>query len=617
MSASDPTRKRLPVKPSEENLRKQAKRLAKSGSIPLADAQHQLAREYGAKHWAELMHTVETMLRGADQMAYVKYEMEALPKAANANDIERVRAILNSGEFTQHDLDLALARSVLRFDQRGAIARLLLEHGADPDGQYGSGYGPIIFGTGECLDVEGLRFLIDAGADVTFAPVDTKYGPTCPLSSWLGTYLRGRNAAKREGVDLLLSRGAHVPAEITPALLAIHRDDAAQLADASPDPLATFETMPYVEPKGLTLLHYACEFGAGSCVAWLIASGADVNRRSRSGTTPLHHAARGGDAALIERLLDAGARQWIADDQGREPRHYAEEWTSNRHQKDVLEVLTGIRFGDDAFRDAVAAIDAGDVDRLKQLLTDHPHLATARVQGGDAITRGYFSKPTLLHFVANNPNRTPHIAPRVLESIDTILDAGAEVDASTHHALGGTTLALVASSGPAHDDGMVEPMLRRLVARGARPDDGIPAAIAHRLTQTTQLLLELGAKPTLLSSAGLGHLDALRALLADKPAHDRLVFAGWVAAMNGQAEALGALLDAGLDPNAVLPRPFDPVMLHEAAWHNHRAVCELLLARGADPTLRDTQYHGTPAHWARHAGHVELASFLEPQEEHR
>jgi ATP-dependent Lon protease len=51
-------RKRLPENPSEENLRKQAKQLAKEEVLQLAAAQRRLAIEYGYKNWAELMHTV-------------------------------------------------------------------------------------------------------------------------------------------------------------------------------------------------------------------------------------------------------------------------------------------------------------------------------------------------------------------------------------------------------------------------------------------------------------------------------------------------------------------------------------------------------------------------------
>ena len=48
MSSSQPApRKRLPVKPSEENLKKQAKRLSRIENLQLADAQHRMAAEYG------------------------------------------------------------------------------------------------------------------------------------------------------------------------------------------------------------------------------------------------------------------------------------------------------------------------------------------------------------------------------------------------------------------------------------------------------------------------------------------------------------------------------------------------------------------------------------------
>jgi ATP-dependent Lon protease len=58
MTTSDGPRKRLPQNPSEENLRKQAKRLAAQEHLQLAAAQRRLAIEYGYKNWAELMRAV-------------------------------------------------------------------------------------------------------------------------------------------------------------------------------------------------------------------------------------------------------------------------------------------------------------------------------------------------------------------------------------------------------------------------------------------------------------------------------------------------------------------------------------------------------------------------------
>jgi ankyrin repeat protein len=51
--------------------------------------------------------------------------------------------------------------------------------------------------------------------------------------------------------------------------------------------------------------------------------------------------------------------------------------------------------------------------------------------------------------------------------------------------------------------------------------------------------------------------------------------------------------------------------LHEAAYAGDRELCELLLGLGADPTLRDTSFDATPAGWARHSHHDELAAWLE------
>jgi len=54
MSTQTP-RKRLPENPSEENLRKQAKQVAKAEGLQLAAAQRRLANDYGFHNWAELM----------------------------------------------------------------------------------------------------------------------------------------------------------------------------------------------------------------------------------------------------------------------------------------------------------------------------------------------------------------------------------------------------------------------------------------------------------------------------------------------------------------------------------------------------------------------------------
>ncbi len=312
-----PSRRRLPIDPSVEHLRKQAKRLAAAQSLALGHAQHQLAQAYGCAGWTDLLRLVEQLRSGASQPADGQGPMRPLPDAANRGDLAQVRMLLGTGTFSRHDLDLALARAVLAFAQRQEIAELLIEHGADPDGQYGAGYGPIVLVTGECLDPDGLAFLIRHGADVAFAPVMSKYGPTSPLIATLGSYLRGANERKRRCIDLLLNAGARLPDEVTPAMLAIHRSDAAALRRAlaeDPDQIHRQHLrMPFgnLRLAGGMLLHLAVEVGSLACMDLLLALGTDPNAHSAEldgcgGHTPIFHAIavnQGAGLPVLEHLL--------------------------------------------------------------------------------------------------------------------------------------------------------------------------------------------------------------------------------------------------------------------------------------------------------------------------
>src|SRR5215469_8855363 len=62
MTTPEAPRKRLPQNPSEENLRKLAKQLAKDEGLQLAAAQRRLATEYGYRDWGELMRAVGSRL---------------------------------------------------------------------------------------------------------------------------------------------------------------------------------------------------------------------------------------------------------------------------------------------------------------------------------------------------------------------------------------------------------------------------------------------------------------------------------------------------------------------------------------------------------------------------
>lgn len=934
--------KKLPTNPSLEHLQKQANRRVKQDpSLKLAEAQHQLAQEYGCKNWPELAHTVETMSRGSKNLTPGP-DFTPLPAAANDGDLEEVRRILAAGNFTQHDLDLALARATCglsEFPQRRPLGELLLEHGADPDGQYGSNYGPLVFAACEWGDADGILFLIDAGADVSFSPIQTKYGPLCPLALILGTYVRGRNERKHRCIEILLAHNAMIPPEVTPEVFAIHRGDARQLGtliERDPGLLSRkFPDMPYgnIALRGATLLHCAVEFGELECaeellnssmraenaradidapaeiidgiggqtaifhaisgwrdsnvslleflirhggeqINWktkatfrlfgevispaltpleyalrgvdeteasrektrelelirsadqrgrliefirsgeidetrrlleqrpeflgidlwpdaifqakslpmtrllldlglhpdkcsaprkplhlavyqylpeiveaLIAAGADVNfrnslgetplslldayeprplgdpdaariraalvqggaqedfytliragdmallremlatdpslaradsdlggplfvaarsaraevvsllldygtnpnkvnqagntplwfaaqspalpvsariavakllleagadihHRCEDGTTALHFAAWRGPVEIVEFLLRNGARSGVVDDQGRTPLDHARR-SEAPGKETIIRLFSEVRILDPIFRSAVEAINAGQVEILRDLLTRHPRLAHQRAEEEGWFAGVYFRHPTLLHFVANNPYRHESMPPRILESTEAILDAGADINASTETDNSHSVLGLVTSCEPARMNGLQIPLIELLMRRGADGSRGLDPAIIHGEMGSVECLLRLGAQHTLMSAAAMGRCRKLQEHLKRHPSDQKICEAAAAAAMHGQIATTEILIEAGFEVNArITTHPYTPTLLHQAAWWGHRDLAEWLLERGADPTLRDTQFQGTPAGWASHNGQTDLAKFL-------
>ncbi|CAN5396688.1 hypothetical protein BH09VER1_BH09VER1_08590 [soil metagenome] len=625
-------RKKLPVNPSLEHLQKQAKRRVKqTSSLQLAAAQHQLALEYGCRNWAELARIVETMSRGADQLVNVKREFEALPKAARAVDMPHIRAILASGSFTQHDLDQALAHSLWysehgTWEDRKEMADLLIAHGADPDGQYGGNYGPIVFGTGECLNSDGLKYLIDAGADVTFPPVQTKYGAQCPLSYVLGTYSRGANERKHRMVDLLLQHGAYLSPEITPPILAIHRGDAAQLAnflDQDEDLLTRrFPDMPYgnIELRGATLLHCAVEFGEIECLEELFKRYADINMKADlidgiGGQTPVFHAINtpgDGNFSTLEYLmrrvgpwidmsLKATWRNFMATQTSpMTPLEYAEsaaKTESAKWRKMIDRELVILRSLDHAeqLKTAILREDEGEVTRL---LDVHPDLLAptlwplAIFQAKSlAITRLLLDR-SLNPDECSAPRKPLHLAVYqcLPDIVDLLLERGA--DATLLNPLGERPLDLLDAYEP-------------------RPV-GDPDARRIR-----KALLAAGSLDDLFTVIRAGEVEPLREMLEADPSlaqvDSELGGPLFVAARSGRVEMAKLLLEAGADPNKVNSKGNTPLWF--AAQSPARpvsdriAVMKLLLDAGAD-LHRRCENGSTALHFAAWRGPVEVVEFL-------
>jgi ankyrin repeat protein len=113
-------------------------------------------------------------------------------------------------------------------------------------------------------------------------------------------------------------------------------------------------------------------------------------------------------------------------------------------------------------------------------------------------------------------------------------------------------------------------------------------------------------------------VDAIAALHRLGASLDANVYQGtpltWAAAQ-GRVRAVRTLLALGAAPSAVgtfggPEHGVGTTALHHAAEGGHLDVIEALLDAGADPTIADARYGGTPVNWAAHGGHEDARALL-------
>jgi ankyrin repeat protein len=285
---------------------------------------------------------------------------------------------------------------------------------------------------------------------------------------------------------------------------------------------------------------------------------------------------------------------------------------------------------DKKFHPAIEAMRAGDVDKLRALITADPSLVTSRSSR---------SHPTLLQALVLDGKDKP----KNLEMVQVLIDAGAELNEP-----------LVAAASIDNREAA-----ELLLDHGAAIDgtggwSPLEEALYWNSRNVLALLLERGAKvQNLRTAAGLGRIDLIESHFnADgtlKPEASRIDWpfgsletiacsnhdaAGkqsltdridaWsqdqqgivnnafvYACMHGHIDAARLLLDKGAEIN-VIPGGFDyaGTGLHYAALNGHRAMVEFLLAHGADRNVKDTKVSSTPAGWADYGGHPKLRELL-------
>src|SRR6266498_2066975 len=174
-------------------------------------------------------------------------------------------------------------------------------------------------------------------------------------------------------------------------------------------------------------------------------------------------------------------------------------------------MTTIIDAGDPRAAAATDAVQQGDIAWLRQLLADHPELATAAFG-----TAGPCGKArTLLHAATDWPGHYPNVA----ATIQALVEAGADVNARFTGPHTETPLHWAASS---DDIEALDALLDAgadIEADGAVIAGGTPMAdaVAFGQRKAARRLLERGARTNLWQAAALGLLDRVRDELTRTP----------------------------------------------------------------------------------------------------
>jgi hypothetical protein len=328
--------------------------------------------------------------------------------------------------------------------------------------------------------------------------------------------------------------------------------------------------------------------------------------------------------AVLDRPLALSAAQLVI------AREYGfESWARLKQRVEIAEHVAACR-PHPRFDEAVAAMDAGDLEALRALLAAEPALVHARTNLEPPYH--YFTAATLLHHVAGNPDRgrlsgqLPPLPATIVDAARLLIDAGADVHARTLGPNGGTTMGLVVTSKAASDANVSGPLIDLLIERGATLDVTSPGVLdgplANHAPRAAEKMIARGAKVDLTVAAALGRLDWLRAMFDERgrlrstprrrgrimSARDVIGLALLFAYVNRHANVVDFLLEQ--DGNWNMIGVNNGTALHRAAWDGDLAMVQRLAAKGADVANRNNPFTATPLSWADHNHQTEVFAWM-------
>lgn len=315
-----------------------------------------------------------------------------------------------------------------------------------------------------------------------------------------------------------------------------------------------------------TALHFAMSGMHEDVIDVLLARGADPDvRDDGDNAMALHFAAERGNLAIVRKLIEHGA-----DPVGAGDMHELEVigWATcfeYAYHRDVAEYL----LAHGARHTIFSAVAMGDTDAIRSIVGRSPTELDRRMDR------------------TNHHRRPLHLAivKRRAGSLATLLELGADLEGTD--AAGLTPLDQAALSGATE-------MAEALIRAGAQI--GVPAAVA--LERTSDLERLLRADPDALRPGGRWARLILRAAeRASGRVIDTLV-------------RNGASVHVRDDHRTAVDETHGYTALHAAAFNGNADAVRALLRHGADPTVREDKYWGTPAGWAAYAGHDDVRDLI-------
>jgi ankyrin repeat protein len=496
-----------------------------------------MARTGGIRRLAAIA-TLALLTAGGPAWSAAAVPAQTLGDLVRAGKRESVLAAITSPDVDVNEKapDGSTALMWATFNVDRELVQALLKAGARAD--VANIYGATALGEAVKVDdLELVRTLLDAGADVNSPNVDGQTAlmlaisvGSVPISKLLLERGADVNAVEhfRDQNALMWAAGGNQP-EILDLLLARgakNLDLRAKHDDwprqMTSEPRAQFQNR---QTGGLTALLYATRSGCLRCAVSLVKAGADVNRPNPDGVTPLINALdnRHFDVAMF--LLDKGADPHTWDMSGRTPLYVAVDMKSYRPG------MGGIggprpRSADDVAAEETPGPKALDV--VKRLLAagvDTNHQLTRKRPYGAG--RGRFAEYDLRGGVGPlmvASMRHDH------ETMKLLLAHGAEVDLPNVFQMTPLMLA-VGMSGTSRAIG------------GAAPEGDLQAL----MIQTADLLLDAGADVNAQILDSRTNTATLRSYVQGRDQEGRTALFG--AAEGGRDRVVKHLLARGADPS--------------------------------------------------------------------